>query len=54
MIANEGKVFKVFAWVFCALLVVLCLFPLIWMVFSSFKLDREVWPILSGFCRAAG
>ena len=43
MIANEGKVFKVFAWVFCALLVVLCLFPLIWMVFSSFKLDREVW-----------
>ncbi len=43
MIANEGKMFKVFAWFFCAILVVLCMFPLIWMVFSSFKLDREVW-----------
>lgn len=43
MVANEGKFFKVVAYVLCIVLVVMCAFPLIWMVLSSFKLDREVW-----------
>lgn len=43
MVANEGKVFKVIAWILSAVLVIMCAFPLVWMVLSSFKLDREVW-----------
>ena len=43
MVANEGKVFQVIAWILSAVLVIMCAFPLVWMVLSSFKLDREVW-----------
>lgn len=43
MVRNEGNAFKIFCYIFCFFLVVLCAFPLIWMVLSSFKLDREVW-----------
>lgn len=35
--------FAIFSYIFCSILVVLCAFPLVWMVVSSFKLDREVW-----------
>jgi multiple sugar transport system permease protein len=35
--------FKIFSSVFSLLIVALCAIPLIWMVVSSFKLDREVW-----------
>ena len=43
MVKNEGKFFTIFSYIFCTLLVVLCLFPLVWMAVSAFKLDREVW-----------
>jgi multiple sugar transport system permease protein len=43
MVHNEGKAMKIFSIIFCLFLVVICAFPLIWMVLSSFKLDREVW-----------
>ena len=43
MVKNEGKAFTIFSYIFCTLLVLLCLFPLVWMAVSSFKLDREVW-----------
>ena len=43
MVNNEGKAFKIFSYIFCTFLILLCAFPLIWMVVSSFKLDREVW-----------
>lgn len=39
----ESKGFKIFSYIFCLFLVFLCAFPLVWMVVSSFKLDREVW-----------
>lgn len=35
--------FKIFAYVSSILIVILCLFPLVWMIVSSFKLDKEVW-----------
>lgn len=37
------KNFQVFSYIFCVFITILCIFPLIWMVVSSFKLDREVW-----------
>ena len=43
MVKNEGKAFTIFSYIFCKFLILLCAFPLIWMVVSSFKLDREVW-----------
>lgn len=39
----ERNTFKIFSYIFCFLVIILCVFPLVWMVVSSFKLDREVW-----------
>ena len=37
------KAFSFFAWSFSMIVVFLCAIPLVWMVVSAFKLDREVW-----------
>jgi multiple sugar transport system permease protein len=43
MSAVDKKSFNVFSYLFCFLLILLCMVPLVWMIISSFKLDREVW-----------
>lgn len=43
MHAVRKKGFKTFAVIFSLMIVLLCAIPLVWMVVSSFKLDREVW-----------
>ena len=53
MVKNEGKFFTIFSYIFCTILVVLCLFPLVWMAVSAFKLDREVWAYGFGTRRRA-
>ena len=35
--------FRVFCWIMASLAVIISAIPLIWMVVSAFKLDREVW-----------
>lgn len=35
--------FQIFSWVLSMFVVALCALPLIWMIVSAFKLDREVW-----------
>ncbi len=39
----KRKGFDAFSTVLCLVVILLCAFPLVWMVVSSFKLDREVW-----------
>ncbi len=43
MRAVRKKSFVVFCILFSLLIVLLCSIPLVWMIVSSFKLDREVW-----------
>ncbi len=43
MRAVRKKSFVVFCVLFSLLIVLLCSIPLVWMIVSSFKLDREVW-----------
>lgn len=43
MHAVRKKGFQTFSIIFSLLIVLLCAIPLVWMVVSSFKLDREVW-----------
>lgn len=39
----KKRSFSLFSILMCALLAFMCVFPLVWMLVSSFKLDREVW-----------